>query len=333
MSRDLRRPIREHARVSRRARSCLCLVAALSLLAGCGGGKDLIDDSLSSPDQIRSLVQQFQTAMEKRDDGTACNLMNEQLRESTIVPGASPDSVESHCSIEGAVHYPGERSSLRTARIVEIRPDRHDQLADVYLDNGSRFRLRREGESADGEWRVYAINFHAFTVPRAKVVELKARKPACGAAMHSLSRLPISPATGEHGARFLWTNRKKQSCLLSGYPRIEFFSRDVPLPFRYRDGGSPYLPKGTPETILVPSRAPATFLAVKYRCDAGSIEVSDEIRVTLPGDTSQSDRQKFSRSTSEFEYCRPFHGSPADDPGNTVAVSPFLASVRDLYDK
>ena len=107
--------------MSGRGRCWFCLVAALPLLAGCGGGKDLIDDSLSSPDQIRSLVQQFQTATAKGDDGAACDLMNEQMRANIVLHGVPSDSPQAHCSIFGALFYPGERSSLRNGLDIEIR--------------------------------------------------------------------------------------------------------------------------------------------------------------------------------------------------------------------
>jgi hypothetical protein len=312
-------------------RTWLCLAAAVLLLAGCGGGKDLIDDSLSTPDQIRSLVQQFEAATARNDDAAACDLMNESMRRNIVLHGVPEDSPRGHCSIDAALFYPGERPSLPTARVVEIRPDRHDQLADVYMDNGSRFRLQREGESADGEWRIYAINLHSFAVPESKVAEVRARTPDCRAEQLSLSRRLVVPQTGEHGAQFVLTNQRKQSCLLSGRPRLQFLSRGVPIPFHYRDSGGLYLPQLVPETILVPSSGTAAFLAVKYRCDVGIADVSDEVRVALPGAGPEPLSQSMPRSTSEFQYCQPFHGAPANDPGNSIAVSPILASLRDVF--
>lgn len=196
------------------------------LLGGCGGSKNLVDDNLSSPDQIRSVIQQFQAATAKGDDGAACDLMNQSMRDNIVVEGVP---AQDHCSIDAALIYRGERPSLPDAHIVDIRPDRHDQLADTYLDNGSRFRLRREGESADGEWRIYAINFHAFAVPTSEVADVSANtSPYRSSALTLSGPGEVVPAAGEHGARFDVANRLKRPCLLKGIRGLSSFAAAGP---------------------------------------------------------------------------------------------------------
>ncbi len=132
---------------------------------------------------------------------------------------------------------------------------------------------------------------------------------------------------------YFLTNRSKRSCTLKGVPSVQFVrGRDV-VPFRFHDGGTPYLPKRLPETILVPPGARASFVVAKYRCDVGIQYLSTGMRVAVPGSESDSLTLRWQLRTSTYPYCQPVQGDPASDPGNTVAVSPVIASTRDLLGK
>jgi hypothetical protein len=136
-------------------------VALASLLVGCGE-KDLIDDSKPSEAQIRSLIEQFQSAAANQDDDAACNLMDDQMRENTEGTNALVDGKLEvlPCGVTAALWNPQkELRSLPSAGVVYVVIDRHDQTADVQLDDGTRFRLRRAGENADGEWRIDSMGY------------------------------------------------------------------------------------------------------------------------------------------------------------------------------
>jgi hypothetical protein len=133
----------------------------LVTLAGCGQ-KDLIDDSLSSPDQIRSLVAQFKEAAVKNDDDAACDLMDGQMRSDLDSIGVFVDGEEVRLQC-GLIALMGEHAregpSLPSARIVYIRISKHDDTGDVQLDNGTRLVLQRAGTNADGEWRIHGHGY------------------------------------------------------------------------------------------------------------------------------------------------------------------------------
>src|SRR5688572_20359085 len=90
------------------------LLLALLVAASCGE-KDLIDDGLSSEEQVRSLVEQFQDAVEAGDDKAACEFMSKELRadieESMLVVDGEPQEVS--CGAAAALRNPeAEESSL-----------------------------------------------------------------------------------------------------------------------------------------------------------------------------------------------------------------------------
>jgi hypothetical protein len=139
-----------------RAPAAALAVAFACAIAGCGE-EDLIDDRLTSVEQIRSLVDQFKRASAEGDD-EACALMDQQMQGNSRVAApigeARPD-----CSLVGASFFERELSSLPDAATVYIRRSRHDDGADVQLDNGTRLQLGRIGTNADGEWRVSSHGF------------------------------------------------------------------------------------------------------------------------------------------------------------------------------
>jgi hypothetical protein len=140
----------------------LALLLVFSALAAGCGEKDLIDDSQPSEAQVRSLVDQFQTAAANEDDEAACDLMDDQMRSNTEGTNALVDGELQvlPCGVLAALQNPQEElPSLLAARVVYVVIDRHDQTADVQLDNGTRFFLRRAGENADGEWRIDSLGY------------------------------------------------------------------------------------------------------------------------------------------------------------------------------
>jgi hypothetical protein len=140
----------------------LRLTAAVLLAAGAFvgcGEKDLIDDDLPSRDQIDALVELFQQAAVDGDDDAACELFTDSFRENLATPPTT-EQPPSPCGLDVVFfNERPDRESLPAAGTVYVNIDRHDQLAEVQLDNGTRLMLRRAGESADGEWRIDVVGY------------------------------------------------------------------------------------------------------------------------------------------------------------------------------
>jgi hypothetical protein len=139
---------------------------ALLFAAGCGD-EESTDDDVSSESQVQSLVDQFQDAAGAGDDEAACALMSEEMHQEVERPRVSVDgeTQEVSCGVVAALRNPeAEESSLPEASAVYVAIDRHDESADVQLDNGTRLRLKRGGENADGEWRIIRTEYRPSPV-------------------------------------------------------------------------------------------------------------------------------------------------------------------------
>jgi hypothetical protein len=147
--------------------------------------------------------------------------------------------------------------------------------------------------------------------------------PSCRAAVLTLRYGPgIVPMTGEHGAFYRLVNHGRTACTLTGYPGVALYdARGNLLPFRYTHH-SQYMTRAGPRTVLLPPRAPAYVLIVKYRCDLGVIRNVATIRLTLPRPRRAvlASRVPGSQSgAATLSYCK---GGPGD-PGQAIGVSPI----------
>lgn len=137
---------------------------------------------------------------------------------------------------------------------------------------------------------------------------------------------PVPQMTGEHAVLFRLANRSPVACTLRGYPRVSLFdARGHVLPFRYADGGGPYVSARKPATVVLASGGSAYIVVAKYRCDLGITRTAAAIRLTLPAarDHVFSAREPTAvRGAPGLSYCR---GGP-HDPGQLVTVSPVERS-------
>jgi hypothetical protein len=130
----------------------------------------------------------------------------------------------------------------------------------------------------------------------------------------------VSPATGEHALLFTLSNRGSQPCSLLGYPRVRLYgSTGRLLPFRYDDGGGPYVTALAPPTVILAPGEHAYVLVAKYRCDLGIVANAVSIRLGFrtPKMSYRLDLRDAFGMTS-VSYCA---GGPGD-PGQRVTISP-----------
>jgi len=137
---------------------------------------------------------------------------------------------------------------------------------------------------------------------------------------------PVPAQTGEHAIEIEIRNLSPATCSLKGYPTVAFRSGRRALPFRYRDGGGPYLPGAGPRLVRVRPGRMVWFIVAKYRCDVGTLASATAIDVRLPGSDRWQSLPLRHRYVGWIGYCRRASGSRRPDPGNTVAMTPVSAT-------
>ena len=145
---------------------------------------------------------------------------------------------------------------------------------------------------------------------------------ACGPATLGIQQGPrLSPASGEHGL-IIAISTKAPPCTVAGYPTIKFLAKDAPIPFTYVFGKGQYVTHRRPQPVTVGGGKVAYFLVAKYRCDMGVTEGADGMTLLLPGQGTMVTPPRTWLIFS-IDYCT----GGANDPGNTIEVSPFEPSV------
>lgn len=153
---------------------------------------------------------------------------------------------------------------------------------------------------------------------------LRQRAPSStcrSAALRVVIGPPVVPATGEHAIELEIRNSGAAACSLIGYPTVAFRSNRGTLPFRYTDGGGPYLPAAPPKLHTIRPGARVWFIVAKYRCDAGTLASATAITVHLPGVAGTRTLLLRHRYAGWIGYCRKFKRNGPPDPGNKVAIS------------
>lgn len=152
---------------------------------------------------------------------------------------------------------------------------------------------------------------------------------ACAA--HALVLRPgagVVPMTGEHAVLYALANRGRQTCTVRGYPQVTLYDAGGrALPFRYADGGGPYVTSRKPATVVLAPAAMAWVLVAKYRCDLGIARNAATIGLTLPAGHGQlfAAREPVGvPGPPGLSYCR---GGP-HDPGQLVTVSPIEPTAQ-----
>ena len=116
-------------------------------------------------------------------------------------------------------------------------------------------------------------------------------------------------------------------CTVSGYPNVRLLdAAGSALPFTYVIGEGQYVTHRRPRPVTLGGARLAYFLVAKYRCDIGVGARATAMNVVLPGQgTIHSVPTGCLRGA--FGFCA---GGPMPDPGNTITISPFEATVGHL---
>jgi hypothetical protein len=136
--------------------------------------------------------------------------------------------------------------------------------------------------------------------------------------------------TGEHDESFILTNESNRSCVMTGYPRVQFKTGSHYLPFHHRNGGG-YVTGHTPQRVLIHPGGSGYFLVAKYRCDLRDLHVPTALSVTPPGTSSALTLNlppltlnlPHRSGVETLTYC----GPKPSDPGNTLDISPIERSL------
>jgi hypothetical protein len=94
---------------------------------------------------------------------------------------------------------------------------------------------------------------------------------------------PLSAMTQERGLIYAVHNTGQSTCRISGYPVVQLSARTTILPFRYQDGGGPYLPSRRPPVLYLRSGEYASFQVDTSACVTRPGTAATTARITLPG--------------------------------------------------
>jgi hypothetical protein len=157
----------------------------------------------------------------------------------------------------------------------------------------------------------------------------RAALTACAADVLALRPGPrVVPMTGEHAILYTLANRGPRACTVGGYPRVTLYAASGrALPFRYADGGGPYVTRARPAIVTLAPRGTAYLLVAKYRCDLGIVATAATIRLTLPvraGQVFAVREPDGVPGAPGLSYCT---GGPGD-PGQLVTLSPVESAAQ-----
>ncbi len=132
----------------------------------------------------------------------------------------------------------------------------------------------------------------------------------------------IAEPSGQHSLALALTNTSTRSCSLFGYPSVRLLDAGGhELPFTYRQSGDQVVTSRPPLRVTLAPGGVAYVTINKYRCDLGEKGTAAMVALMLPGDTSTLTMTI--PPSLDLGYCGP------GDPGSTVSVSPFGASLQD----
>ncbi|MEO3935857.1 DUF4232 domain-containing protein [Dermatophilaceae bacterium Soc4.6] len=155
--------------------------------------------------------------------------------------------------------------------------------------------------------------------------------PRCSTADLSLGHgEDVTAQTGENPLMYALTNIGPTSCLLLGYPSLGLYDGSGHrLALRYNTStGAQYVSSDPPAAVILEPGGIGYFLLAKYRCDTGHLSDTTTIRVGLPDQRQPlTDRAVGAEGGATLSYCQ----GGADDPGQVVEISPFVATQRAAF--
>ena len=141
----------------------------------------------------------------------------------------------------------------------------------------------------------------------------------------------VSEATGQHTLALRLANSGSRTCVLDGYPRVMLYDAAGAIPFVIRHGGDQMISSRPPKAVVVRPGRRAFVVINKYRCDRGAvpgtrgtrrIRISSGTRAAGSASITFGDLHTIPMPYRIPDYCG------RGDPGLTLAVSPFVGTVR-----
>jgi hypothetical protein len=139
----------------------------------------------------------------------------------------------------------------------------------------------------------------------------------------------VSEATGQHTLALRLAYRGSRTCVFDGYPRVTVYDAAGAIPFviTHRD----QMISSRPPNPVVVRRGGRAFLVMnKYRCDRGPVAGTATRRISISSGTHPAGSASITFGglrTIPLPYRIPDYCG-AGDPGSTLAVSPFVGTVR-----
>jgi hypothetical protein len=141
----------------------------------------------------------------------------------------------------------------------------------------------------------------------------------------------VSEATGQHTLALQLANRGPRTCSFDGYPRVTLYDAAGTIPFVIKHGGDQMISSRPPTLVVVRPGGRAFVVINKYRCDRGAVpgaRATRQIKIGSGRHAAGSASITFGDvHTIPLPYRIPDYCGRGD-PGSTLAVSPFVGTVR-----
>ena len=135
----------------------------------------------------------------------------------------------------------------------------------------------------------------------------------------------VSEETEQHTLALRLVNHGQRSCVLDGYPSVRFFDARGALAFRIRHSGDQMISAHPPKPVRVRPGGEAFLVLNKNTCVGRSSRSATKLELQTP--SGGSIFFTFPADTP-FRWRIPYNCESANDPGQTITVSPFVPSVR-----
>lgn len=174
--------------------------------------------------------------------------------------------------------------------------------------------------------------FVAASVVAASSQARTAAPAPCRLSQFSVSLGPdVSEATGQHTLVLRLANNGSRACVLDGYPQLGLYDAAGAIPFVIRHGGDQMISSRPPKPVVLRPGGHAFVVMNKYRCDRGAVPGGRATRrITISSATPVAGSASISFGdlhTIPMQYRIPDYCGRGD-PGSTLAVSPFVGTVR-----
>jgi uncharacterized protein YceK len=157
-----------------------------------------------------------------------------------------------------------------------------------------------------------------------------AAPPPCRLSQFDVSVGPyVSEATGQHTLALRLANRGSQTCAFDGYPRVTVYDAAGVIPFVITHHDQ-MISSRLPKPVVVRPSGRAFVVINKYRCDSGAVPGTRTRRITISAATRAVGSASITFGdlhTIPMPYRVPDYCGKGD-PGSTLAVSPFVGTVR-----